>query len=447
MAARLAASAANDAAAAGQLDTVAFAASLAGAAYRRMGDVEAARRFLDRAIGIVEQQRALVAGGIDARLRFFESELSPFAEMIELLVAAGDDRAALSYARRAKARILVEARPRARAARQPRDGEAFIEYACTERTVYAFVVTSSGTRAVALPASRERLSTLAFRFARELSLRNLAFRATGRALHDALIEPLALGAFTRLVIVPDADLWVVPFHALIGRDERFLIERATITYAPSTALGAARAAAEGPVLLAANLPDGEREVEAIRRVWPAASKVLNGATERDFRAAIRDAEIVHVAAHGVYDDADPMQSWVALSPSGSDDGRLTAREVLRMQSSARLMILSACDMAVGRPSPGEGLVGMTWALMVAGVDTVIAAKWEVDSEVTARLMLDLHRALATGASPGDALRTAQLAQLRSGATHPFYWAAFVTLSASPRGRRSDSARSDVRAHR
>lgn len=74
---------------------------------------------------------------------------------------------------------------------------------------------------------------------------------------------------------------------------------------------------------------------------------------------------------------------------------------------------------------------MSWALMVAGAETVIAAKWEVDSEFTARLMVELHRGLAAGASPETALRAAQLALLRAGSTHPFYWAAFVTLSGSP----------------
>jgi CHAT domain-containing protein len=155
---------------------------------------------------------------------------------------------------------------------------------------------------------------------------------------------------------------------------------------------------------------------------------MNDATEGSFKSQARRFDLVHVAAHGIYDDADPLQSYLAFDASPGDDGRLTAQEVLRLKLPAHLIILSACDMAVGRPAAGEGLVGMTWALMIAGAETIIAAKWEVDSETTTRLMLELHRALATGVPPAAALRTAQLTLLRSPRwVHPFYWAAFVDV--------------------
>jgi len=156
--------------------------------------------------------------------------------------------------------------------------------------------------------------------------------------------------------------------------------------------------------------------------------VMNGATEESFKTQTRRFDLVHVAAHGIYDDADPLQSYLAFDASPGHDGRLTAQEVLRMKLPAQLVILSACDMAVGRPAAGEGLVGMTWALMIAGAETIVAAKWEVDSETTTRLMLEFHRALSSGVPPADALRTAQLSLLRSSRwVHPFYWAAFVDV--------------------
>ena len=428
-AAALASKSADAAEALEQPETLVLAAATAGTAYRRLGDPAAARRFFARAIDAVEQQRRSVAGGFDARLRFFESELSSYAAMVDLLVANGDAGGALSYAQRAKARVIGDARPGAGRLRRPLQGEAFIEYSVCGETVYAFVVTANATRVVTLGTSRSRIAALALKFARELAERNLAFRPTARLLFDALLAPLAIGSFTRLVIAPDLDLWLVPFHALLGADDRFLIERTTISYAPSGALITGAARRNRPrVLLAANLPDGARELDAISGVWTPKPAVMNGATEGNFKSQARRFDLVHVAAHGIYDDADPLQSYLAFDASPGDDGRLTAREVLSMKLTAYLVILSACDMAVGRPAAGEGLVGMTWALMIAGAETVVAAKWEVDSETTTRLMLEFHRALATGAPPAAALRTAQLHLLRSPRwVHPFYWAAFVDV--------------------
>jgi CHAT domain-containing protein len=427
-AAELAAKSADAAEALEQPETLVLAAMTAGTAYRRLGDLAAARRFFPRAVAAVEQQRRSVAGGFDARLRFFESELSPYAAMVDLLVANGDAAGALSYAQRAKARVIGDTRRDDRP-RRPLSGEAFIEYSVCGETLYAFVVTTNKTRVVTLGSSRARIAALALKFARELAERNLAFRPTARLLYDALVAPLALASFTKLVIAPDLDLWLVPFHALLGSDDRLLIERMTISYAPSGALITETPKRDRPrVLLTANLPDGARELEAISRVWTPKPAVMNGATEGNFKSQARRFDLIHVAAHGIYDDAGPLQSYLAFDVSPGDDGRLTAQEVLRLKLPAHLVILSACDMAVGRPAAGEGLVGMTWAFMIAGAETIVAAKWEVDSETTTRLMLEFHRALATGAPPAAALRTAQLTLLRSPRwVHPFYWAAFVDV--------------------
>lgn len=428
-AAELASKSADAAETLDQPETLVLAAATAGTAYRRLGDRSAARRSFERAIDAVERQRRSVAGGFDARLRFFESELSPYASMVELLVADGDAAGALGYAQRAKARVVGDSRRGIRRGRRPLEGEAFLEYSVSGETVYAFVTTANGTRVVTLGQSRARIAVLALKYARELAERNLAFRPTARLLFDALLAPLGIGSPTRLVIVPDLDLWLVPFHALIGPDDRFLIEKATVSYAPSGALITEPAPRAVPrVLLAANLPDGARELDAITRVWTPRPVVMNGATEGNFKSQARRFDLVHVAAHGVYEDSDPLQSYLAFDASPGDDGRLTAQEVLRLKLPAQLVILSACDMAVGRPAAGEGLVGMTWSLMIAGAETVVAAKWEVDSETTTRLMLEFHRALAAATPAAAALRTAQLTLLQSPRwVHPFYWAAFVDV--------------------
>jgi len=104
---------------------------------------------------------------------------------------------------------------------------------------------------------------------------------------------------------------------------------------------------------------------------------------------------------------------------------------MRLRLPSALVILSACDMGVGRPAAGEGLVGMSWGLLLAGASAVVAGKWEVDSDSTARLMVELHRGLATGKSAAASLRAAQLALLGTRTSHPFYWAGFAVVSQRP----------------
>jgi CHAT domain-containing protein len=79
---------------------------------------------------------------------------------------------------------------------------------------------------------------------------------------------------------------------------------------------------------------------------------------------------------------------------------------------------------------GEGLIGLTWALFLAGSPATIASSWKVDGDATARLMLELHRALSRHESKAAALREAALAvRADPRYRHPYYWAAF-SLSGS-----------------
>jgi CHAT domain-containing protein len=155
------------------------------------------------------------------------------------------------------------------------------------------------------------------------------------------------------------------------------------------------------------------------------------------REMVRHA-ILHFATHGYRDNRDPMHSHVLLASPRSgeaDDGALEARELMEMELKARLVILSACETAIGRVSGGEGMIGLTWALFIAGAPTTVASQWQVDSESTTKLMIEFHHnltdirdALNSSMTAAVALRRSALQLLRSPSTaHPFYWAGFVTV--------------------
>jgi CHAT domain-containing protein len=182
------------------------------------------------------------------------------------------------------------------------------------------------------------------------------------------------------------------------------------------------------------LPFSRREANAIATLVPGA---LLKAT--DFDAArtlvvdggLGDRRLVHFATHGLLDSEHPDLSGLVLSlvdeKGAPRDGFLRMHEIYNLRLPADLVVLSACQTALGREMRGEGLIGLTRGFMYAGARRVVASLWQVDDESTAELMKLFYRAmLKQGLRPADALRTAQLELSRDRRwAAPFYWAGFV----------------------
>ena len=371
----------------------------------------------------------------------------------------------------------------------PDSQSAFLEFAVGEEKTFLFVLrnkseqdrTVPDLKVYVIPAGQKELRQKAEHFRELLSHRDLAFRASARELHKLLLLPAEaqLAGTDTLVIVPDGPLWSLPFQALITGDGRYLLETHAISYAPSLSVlremirihdksRQGTGPPELPTLLAlANpllaketlaqsaamyrggslgpLPGAQREALALQQVYGVEqAKVYTGADagEDRFKADAGKFRVLHLATHGIYNDATPMYSSILLSRGRADaneDGLLEAWEILQMELKADLVVLSACETARGRVSAGEGVIGLTWAFFVAGVPTAVVSQWKVESESTSKLMVDFHRTLkdenakaAPAFAAAKALQAAELRVLRTGQyAHPFYWAAFV-LVGNPR---------------
>jgi CHAT domain-containing protein len=168
--------------------------------------------------------------------------------------------------------------------------------------------------------------------------------------------------------------------------------------------------------------------------------VLTGtaATEEAFRRAAPAQRVLHLATYGVLNKQNPLFSYVELGAGGAHDGRLEAHEVFGLDLAAHLVVLSACQTALGSGRladvpPGDDWVGLTRAFLHAGAARVVATLWPVEDQATAALMERFYQTLATGAEPARALAEAQRALLAAPATtHPFYWAGFVTVGSAER---------------
>lgn len=354
-----------------------------------------------------------------------------------------------------------------------------LEFAVADEQSYLFVVTpgaglQANIQAFPVAVTKKEMTERIAQFRKLLAGRDNRYGRPARELYDLLLAPAQglMRGKAALVIVPDGPLWELPFQALVGTEGRFLLEDYTLSYAPSLTvlremikLRRKREAAQETTLLALGnpafsqssnqttsagraalmdekpepLPDAERQVNRLKGLYGAAqAHVFTGtdATEERFKAEAPGYRVIHLATHGILDDRNPMYSYLTLAPTpgGKEDGLLEAWEILKMDLRADLAVLSACETARGRISAGEGMIGLTWALFVAGVPTTVVSQWKVRSDSTAELMVDFHRRLNAGGearvSRAEALRRAaiKLLQEKDGAyRHPFYWAGFVVV--------------------
>ena len=145
------------------------------------------------------------------------------------------------------------------------------------------------------------------------------------------------------------------------------------------------------------LPEAEQEVKALGRLYGVSrSKVYVGAEAREDRvkSEASRARILHFATHGILNNASPMYSHLALAEGGAgEDGLLEAWELMQLDLQADLAVLSACETARGRVGAGEGMIGFSWAMFIAGVPSIVVSQWKVESAGTRDLMVNFHRGL------------------------------------------------------
>jgi CHAT domain-containing protein/tetratricopeptide (TPR) repeat protein len=295
--------------------------------------------------------------------------------------------------------------------------------------------------------------------------------ALGQQLYATLIKPAepSLKNATMVLLCPEGALNQLPWGALIVAVDKqgrptYWVERVAIGLTLSAGVylqaKAVRPAERGVAIAAVSqyrrlevaqapktaqlvrrsgralgdLPAVKQEVAQVRRLLgkQGVVAVLEAeATPERARQLAQNARVVHFACHARADDVDPLGSGLLLAPAGSDAGLLTAAEVVsRWRLRADVVMLSACETAVGQVRRYEGMYGLARAFLFAGARSVGASLWRVDDVSTARLMGVFYRGYASGVPKVEALRRAQVALLRDRQyADPYYWSCFVLMGA------------------
>jgi tetratricopeptide (TPR) repeat protein len=313
----------------------------------------------------------------------------------------------------ASARGGLGRRPEISAIRSALGSVSLIEYVDVDGELFAVTVWKGRSHLFALgalAAVEAEQAHLLFALKRSLRpdegepWRELVEVAAAR-LDELLLAPLGLEDDAQAVVVPTGSLLNLPWGCLPSLAGR------AFTVAPSAAICASRSREgcgeqgvgvgfEPRVILVAGpgLPGAEEEVSRLAGLYPAA-RTFTGpeASVGKVLGALREADVLHLAAHGTYRADSPMFSSFLLA-----DGPLTVHDLDSSRSTVKTVILASCEAGVSGTISGE-VIGTASVLLGLGARTVVAPVVSIPDAPTAELMVGFHRRLIAGSSPGVAL--------------------------------------------
>lgn len=280
-----------------------------------------------------------------------------------------------------------------------------------------------------------------------------------QVLHQLLIQPIAdllpVDPNQQVILIPHEALFLVPFAALQDNAGTFLIEQHTLRSAPAiqilslnqplaktTKLMIPKTADYNAYLVVGNpimpklgnpptpmaaLPYAEQEARAIATILNTQPLIGVIATEPYITRRMATARVIHLATHAVLEDVVElgMPGAIALTPTPTSDGLLSASEILNLSLQAELVVLSACDTGRGKIT-GDGVIGLSRSFLSAGAKNLVVSLWQVPDAPTALLMTEFYAALQKGNSRAQALRQAMLAMLEK-YPNSRDWAAFMLI--------------------
>jgi CHAT domain-containing protein len=331
---------------------------------------------------------------------------------------------------------------------------ALLSYFFTTDRVLAFVVGHNSFHAMELPVDEDDLRAQIIDGFRgdDLSITSVMPASIG-PLYDALVRPVEpyLQA-KRLGIVPHDVLHYLSFAALFDGEQYFGDRYSLFTLPSASALiyaqGLRKPAGDAPQALVLGNPTRdlfvtEEQVQSVAARYATAPLLRGQATETSFRSRSSAAALIHVAAHGTYDAADPLRTALQLAPDAQNDGRLEVGEIytLDLHRATNLVVLSACESNINdlrtqrslAVSPGDEVISLSRAFLYAGAPAVIASLWAVNAQPTNLLVDRFYTHLNAGAVPAEALQQAQI-DVRASYPHPYFWAGFVVIG-DPGGNR------------
>ncbi len=284
-----------------------------------------------------------------------------------------------------------------------------------------------------------------------------SYRTSSNVLSQLLLRGVPT-SYKDVVVIPAGRLGTMPFEALalnnLSTDEgfsntRYLVNKYGISYEFSAGVllqkskSVKQSQAQSIFLCAPitfpekdnlnDLPGTDVEVNNIAQLFAPLAYVAKGneANETLVKSGkLSNYRYLHFATHGVVDEASPELSRIFLQSSPAEDGNVFSGEIFNLNLNADLAVLSACQTGLGKFSKGEGVIGLSRALVYAGAKNIMVSYWSVADESTSELMTNFYRQLLKQAVPNfrEALQQAKLAMIKGNKySTPYFWAPFVLI--------------------
>jgi CHAT domain-containing protein len=340
------------------------------------------------------------------------------------------------------------------------DQQAYLEYFVGQENIFVFYISKSTFDIIEIEKDfplEEWVSTFrkdieAFQFPDADRQKLLtSYNHLALQLYNKLLKPIS-NLPKQLTIIPSGILGYLPFEALITaqpqkvRDFKsyaYLINDHVINYAYSISLqkslmerkssghayaGFAPAFEEG-----ANFSSLDYNQSAVQKV----AKTLRGtailgqkASKNAFTNQSGDYQLIQLATHAIANPKEGDFSFIVFADDAGGYDSMFVKDVYLLDLSADLVMLSACETAVGTLFQGEGIINLARAFFYAGSKSVVTTLWSINEEANEKITTTFYKCLKTGESKSEALRTAKLKYLEQSEAHyahPVYWAAFTPI--------------------
>lgn len=409
-----------------------------------LGKPDDAAREVDAGLELLDRFRVALAGGSFTN-GVLDSGDELYAHAIRLSLDRGETATAFDYAERSRVRMRGEASAKSLQARLEGSDALLVEIAVLPEETVVFAVDASRIVAERKRIPRAKMISLAARSA-------AGDRAASTELYDVLLRPVLTGART-LIIVPDPLVDAVPFAALYDdRAGRHLVEQVRVVRADSAASlrrttrrglpssVVSVALPSGPRSGSATLSESATEIAAIANTYARGVQLHSAdSTFAAFVAAAREADVVHVSGHTQDDGNGGTAALDFAIGKGAAPQRVRWRTIANA-SLPRLpvVVLAACDTLRLPRLSGSRAPSLGSAFLEAGAAEVIGTIKPIGDREARELFQAIHRRLAAGATPADAVRDVQLQSLSLDGPSAWRSIAVLTREIPNDGRRSGS---------
>ena len=314
-----------------------------------------------------------------------------------------------------------------------------IQYYLSSEDVYALVLNSDKQELYSL-TSVNNLKDLIREYRELLQVdiedpnNFIALKSRLQELYSVLISPLN-NLQEQLIIIPDADLFMLPFESILTPEEEYLIEKYSIQYLLSATLNentknihkVNHTLIYSPIYgdeTFSNLAEASKEAKAIAAITK--GDLMSSDHKQELLKAITETDIFHFTGHSQMNENTMNDSYLAIS----DSVKISESEIYNYPNKLKLVVLSACDTGLGKILKGEGISNLTRSFIYTGAQAVVQSLWKINDSSSEHIMTSFYAELKAGSTKSNALQTAKINYLQAVddfERHPYYWSGLVLV--------------------